>query len=59
MLKWNWFRRLIAYIRNTFVTDCPRCHRYFFGFHPYKEQIKIGEIHYRYVCHRCVPKIEG
>lgn len=46
-------RKLIAFIRRTFVTDCPVCHLHFFGFHNYAENVKIDGKMYRIVCHRC------
>lgn len=48
----NLLRKAIAFLLRTFLTDCPRCHQYFYGFHPYITQVKF-EIHYRVVCHRC------
>ncbi len=50
-------RKIIAFFRRTFVTDCPRCHLHFFGYHEYGEQIKIGKTHYRILCHRCVKEL--
>lgn len=49
-------RRLIAFLRRTFVADCPVCHLHFFGFHAHEQQIKIEGKHYRIVCHRCAKK---
>lgn len=46
--------KIRALINNTFVADCPRCHKHFYGFHKYGQQIKIDGVHYRYVCHRCL-----
>lgn len=46
-------RTFIAYIRRTFVTDCPRCHQYFYGFHPYGLQLNLDGRHFRIVCHNC------
>jgi hypothetical protein len=46
-------RKIIALIFRTFVTECPHCRKHFYGFHKYAEQVKIGHIHYRIVCHRC------
>lgn len=45
-------RKLIAFIRRTFVADCPKCHKHFYGFHDWIEQIMLDK-HYRYICHRC------
>lgn len=48
----KFFRKLYAITRGTFFTDCPRCFNYFYGFHPYKTQVKFDK-HYRIVCHKC------
>jgi hypothetical protein len=47
-------RKLLALLTNTFVADCPKCNKHFYGFHAYKEQVSLQNTHYRYVCHRCV-----
>lgn len=49
----QFIRKIVAFVRQTFHTDCPACHKYFFGFHSYEVQIKINNTHYRLVCHRC------
>lgn len=46
-------RKIRAFINRTFVTDCPHCHKHFYGFHNYKENIMVDKIHYRIVCHKC------
>lgn len=54
----KYIRRIIAFLRQTFVTDCPRCYNYFYGFNEYKFHLKFEDgkgkkQHYRVVCHRC------
>ena len=51
------FRRFIAFINGTFVADCPRCHKHFYGFHQHGVQLKINGVHYRIVCHRCKAEV--
>lgn len=51
--------KFIAFMLGTFVTACPRCYRYFFGFQCYHEQFKVDDINYRIICNRCVKKIIG
>lgn len=46
-------RKIVSKIRRTFVTDCPVCHKHFYGFHDYDEHLKVNGVHYRIVCHRC------
>lgn len=58
MIRMRWVQYLIAFLFRTFVTDCPHCHQFFFGFQPYKEQVKIGSVNYRIVCHRCVEQTD-
>ncbi len=52
------FKRLIAFLRGTFVADCPVCHKHFFGYHKYGTQINIRGKHYRIICHRCMVQLE-
>lgn len=49
-------RIIKARLFNTFVTDCPKCHKHFYGFHDYAKSIKIDHIQYRIVCHECKVK---
>lgn len=49
----NLWMRFIALVRRTFVTDCPRCFKYFYGFNKYALQVIFGEQAYRIVCHKC------
>ena len=51
------FRKFIAFVRNTFVADCPVCLQHFYGFHPYSQNVKVGSKNYRIMCHRCVAKL--
>lgn len=46
------FRKLYASIRGTFIADCPKCHRHFYGSEGYATQVKLDK-HYRIVCLRC------
>lgn len=46
-------RELMAFIRGTFVEDCPRCHLHFYGFHEWEQFVVVDNKNYRYVCHRC------
>lgn len=46
-------RKLIAKLRGTFVTDCPHCHKHFYGFHKFEVNVKINKIPYRIVCPAC------
>lgn len=46
-------RRSVAFLRGTFVTDCPKCHQHFYGFHEWEQQVLIDRKNYRFVCHRC------
>lgn len=48
----KYIRKVLAKIRGTFVTDCPRCHNFFYGFQQYGVQLKF-ERQYRVVCHKC------
>lgn len=52
-----WIKKLILKLRITFVTDCPRCFRYFSGFHSYGTKLTL-EIPYRIVCHVCAREHE-
>jgi hypothetical protein len=51
------FRRIVAFFSFTFVADCPICHKHFYGFHKHGVQVKIRDVHYRIVCHRCVKDV--
>lgn len=46
-------RKIKAKLLRTFVTGCPKCHRHFYGNEGHKHQVKIKQIHYRYVCGKC------
>lgn len=46
-------RKIRAALNKTFVTECPKCFKHFYGFHDYKQHVKISKVHYRYICHRC------
>lgn len=46
-------RRLKAKLLNTFLADCPKCHKHFYGHEEYAEQIKIGHKTYRILCPTC------
>lgn len=46
-------RKLRAKLNQTFVTDCPKCGKHFYGHEDYKQHIRIGNKQYRYICHRC------
>lgn len=48
----RFFKKLLAKIRGTFFTDCPRCHSWFHGKLEYGIQLKF-ERQYRLVCHNC------
>jgi hypothetical protein len=50
------FRKIRAKMSGTFVTDCPVCHKHFYGFQDYEEQVTIHHIHYRIICHECAGK---
>lgn len=52
----KFLRRLKAFARQTFVTDCPVCHKHFYGIDAYKGYTKIGSRYYRIICHRCALK---
>lgn len=49
-------RKIIAKIMNTFVADCPVCHKHFYGFHKHQANIVLNNKNYRIVCHRCATK---
>lgn len=51
-------RKLKAWALNTFVADCPRCHKHFYGHQQHSHQVKDGHKHYRYVCGKCVADIK-
>lgn len=42
-----------AKLNNTFVADCPKCHKHFYGFNKFGQDIKIDGVHFRIVCHTC------
>lgn len=52
-------RKIRAKLSGTFVADCPRCYKHFYGWHAYASHISIksssGKLNnYRIICHRCV-----
>lgn len=49
-------RKLLAFILMTFVEDCPKCHKHFYGFNKHLTQVKLDR-HYRIVCHRCAKQL--
>lgn len=51
-------RLIRAFLNRTFVTDCPLCHKHFYGFHDYQINKKIDNKTYRIICHRCADKYE-
>lgn len=51
-------RKLKAKFRGSFVTDCPHCHKHFYGWENHQQHIKIGNKNYRIVCHRCANLIK-
>lgn len=53
----RFLRKLVAFFRRTFITDCPVCHKHFYGFHTYGVHHMINGINYRIVCHRCMASI--
>lgn len=53
----KWLRKMIAFLFQTFVTDCPKCHSFFFGFQNYGKQVKMNEVTYRILCHRCFKQL--
>jgi len=52
----NLIRKLRARLARTWVTDCPVCFQYFYGFHNYSHQVVVGTQNYRIICHRCTEK---
>ena len=46
-------RNVRAKLSRTFVTDCPKCYKHFYGFNQWEQHIRLDNISYRYVCHRC------
>lgn len=50
------FCKLKAFILRTFVTDCPKCHKHFYGHKRHGIQIKIDNVHYRIICDKCFNK---
>lgn len=46
-------RKVRAKLNKTFLTNCPVCHRHFYGFDDYEEHVKINGKNYRIICHRC------
>jgi hypothetical protein len=54
------FKALFDHVRHklgrTFRAHCPHCHRLFYGTEAYRENVKIGGVHYRIVCARCATR---
>lgn len=53
-----YFFKLFAKFKNTFFTDCPRCHNYFFGNVSYGKNVIFktedgGKQNFRIVCNNC------
>lgn len=46
-------RRLLAFFLRTFVTDCPVCHKHFYGHQAHGVNMVIQHKNYRIVCPRC------
>jgi uncharacterized C2H2 Zn-finger protein len=53
------WRKIVAFLSGTFVADCPKCHKHFYGFHDYAEHVKIEKKNYRIVCHRCSMELKA
>jgi len=49
MTRWQ---KLKAKIKGHKITECPKCYRLFLA-HERHEQVKIRNIHYRFVCKNC------
>jgi len=58
VLQFKWVRKIVAKVMLTFISDCPHCHKHFLGRHHYREQVRIGNTHYRIICHRCAHQLE-
>lgn len=51
-------RELRAKFAGTFITDCPHCHKHFYGWEKHRSHVKIGTKNYRIVCHRCAELVK-
>lgn len=56
-MKYGFFK-FIAFLFGTFVTTCPKCYGYFFGFQKYGTQIKIDHVIYRIICPECMKQAD-